>query len=901
MSTVQQACPVYALLVDGSTVEIRRAVPGDFDAVKAMHEAMSPDNAYFRFFGLSRTAAETEAQRICREPGPGRVALLALAGGEVVGCASYETLRGLPDHKAEVAFAVADHLHHRGIATLLLEHLVSYARSHQITCFTGMTLAENAAMLKVFADAGLPVHRHTEDGVVDLNIPLPRDGAGTGLNGYLSAVAERERHADVASLRHVFAPESVAVIGASRRPGTVGRAIWDNIRSAGYPGKLYVVNPHARQIGGEPCLAAPGDLPEYVDMAVIAVPAAAVLDAAEQCGRRGVRAVVVITSGLDAATRAGLLATCRRHGMRLIGPNCFGVAVPGIGLDATFAAAHPQAGVAGLVMQSGGLGFATADQLSRLGIGISSFASVGDKLDVSSNDMLMWWEQDGVTGLAVLYIESFGNPRKFAWTARRVAARMPVLTVEAGRSEAGQRAAASHTAAVATPLVTREALFRQAGVIVVPDFSDLIETAALLATQPVPSGGTVAIVSNIGGAGVLAADACADLGLTVHRPHEQIRRRLRALIPQGGTADGPIDTTAAVSAGQFRECLELAAADEEVSAMIALVLPTGATGDLVPAIQEADIRVPLAAVLLDQAETVRLLPGPAKGDGKAGGIRIPAYASPAAAAAAVARAARYGAWRAAPSGVVPEFGDIRTEDAHALVREFLGSDGHGGWLPPDTTAGLLRCYGIPLAELIPAGSEDDAIGAFAAGGRAPVVLKADVPGLVHKTDAGGVELDLRTEADVRAAYRRLTERFGDKLHAVLVQPMIGDGTEVIVGVADDHLFGPLVVFGLGGVATEVLADHAARLTPLTDTDADTLIRSIKAAPLLLGYRGSPPADLEALRGLLMRVSRLADDLPEITDLDLNPVIARPDGVFVVDARVKAAPYAPQDPFLRRLR
>ena len=898
MSTARQAWPAYALLVDGSTVEIRPAGPGDFDAVKAMHEAMSPDNAYLRFFSLSRAAAETEARRICREREPGRMALLALAGGEVVGCASYETVPG-PGHRVEVAFAVADHMHHKGIGTLLLEHLVSYASSHQITAFVGLTLAENMAMLKVFADAGLPVHRRTEDGVVDMTIPLPTEGAGTGLNGYLNAVAERERHADVASLRHVFAPASVAVIGVSRRPGTVGRAIWDNIRGAGYAGKLYAVNPHARQIDGEPCLASAADLPEHTDLAVIAVPPAALLDTAEQCGRRGVRALVVVTSGLDAATRAGLLAACRRHGMRLIGPNCFGVAVPGIGLDATFAAAHPRAGAAGLVMQSGGLGFAVANQLSRLGIGISSFASVGDKLDVSSNDMLMWWEQDGVTRLALLYIESLGNPRKFARTARRVAARIPVLTVEAGRSEAGQRAAASHTGAVATPLVTREALFAQAGVIVVPGFGDLIQTAALLATQPVPSGSTVAIVSNIGGAGVLAADACTDLGLTVHRPHEHRRRRLRALIPKGGAADGPIDTTAAVSARQFRECLELAAADEEVSAMIALVLPTGATGDLLAAIQQADIRVPLAVVLLDQAETVRLLPGPAKPDGEPGGI--PAYSDPEAAAAAVARAARYGAWRAAPSGVVPEFAGIRTKDAHALVREFLGTGGHRGWLPPDTTAALLRCYGIPLAELAAAGSEEDAVGAFAAGGGVPVVLKADVPGLVHKTEAGGVELDLRTEADVRAAYRRLTERFGGKLHAVLVQPMIADGTEVIVGVADDHLFGPLVVFGLGGVATEVLADHAARLTPLTDIDADTLIRSIKTAPLLLGYRGSPPADLEALRDLLLRVSRLADDLPEITDLDLNPVIARPDGAFVVDARIKVAPYAPQDPFLRRLR
>ena len=309
MSTVQQAWPVYALLVDGSAVEIRPAGPGDFDAVKAMHEAMSPENIYLRFFSLSRTAADAEARRICREPGPGGMALLALAGGEVVGCASYEMIQGLPGQTAEAAFAVADRMHHKGIATLLLEHLVSYARSHQITTFIGPTLAENTAMLKVFADAGLPVHRHTEDGVVDITIPLPEDGAGTDLNSYLNAVAQRERHADVASLRHVFAPESVAVIGASRRLGTVGRVIWDNIRSAGYAGKLYPVNPHAGQIGGEPCLTSAADLPEQVDLAVIAVPQGAVLDAAEQCGRRGVRARVVITSGLDAAAAP----TCSRH------------------------------------------------------------------------------------------------------------------------------------------------------------------------------------------------------------------------------------------------------------------------------------------------------------------------------------------------------------------------------------------------------------------------------------------------------------------------------------------------------------------------------------------------------------------------------------------------------------
>jgi len=320
MSMAQAAGHAYALLADGSTVEIRPAGPADFDAVKAMHEAMSPDNTYMRFFNISRAVAETEARRICREPRPGRVALLALSAGEVVGCASYATPGGPEDTGpvAEIAFAVADHMHHRGIATLLLEHLVSFARSHQITVFTAQTLPENTPMLKVFADAGLPVQSHSEDGVMELTIPLPSEVGGTALDSYLNAVAERERRADTASLRHILAPESVVVIGASRRRGTVGRAILDNILTGGYAGRLYVVNPRARQISGEHCLPSVLDLPEPADLAVIAVPAAAVLDVAEQCGQRGVRSLVVITSGLDIAACADLLAVCRRHGMRLV-------------------------------------------------------------------------------------------------------------------------------------------------------------------------------------------------------------------------------------------------------------------------------------------------------------------------------------------------------------------------------------------------------------------------------------------------------------------------------------------------------------------------------------------------------------------------------------------------------
>jgi acyl-CoA synthetase (NDP forming)/L-amino acid N-acyltransferase YncA len=888
---------VYALLADGSTVQIRPASPDDFAAVKAMHEAMSPDNAYLRFFSSSRTAGEREARRVTRDAGPDHAALLALYGGEVVGVASYEVVKSSGGKTAEVAFAVADTMHHRGIATLLLEHLVSTARACGIESFVAETLSENISMLRVFSDAGLPARTSREEGVVTITIPLPPDDTGKQLEEYLDTVAVRERSANVASLRPVFSPESVAVIGASRRPGTVGRSVLDNIRTCGYRGRLYAVNPSATQISGVHCFPDVASLPETPDLALLAVPPAAVPEVAEACGARGVRGLVVFTAGIDTGQSADLLAICRRHGMRLIGPNCFGIAVPGIGLDATFAATHPAPGVAGLVMQSGGLGFAMVGHLSRLGVGISSFASVGNKLDVSSNDMLMWWEQDGQTKLAVLYIESFGNPRKFGRTARRVGAQMPVLTVHAGRSEAGQRAAASHTAAIATPLVSREALFEQAGIVATPGFGELVEATALFATQPAPAGRTVAIVSNVGGAGVLAADACTDLGLTVHHPRGQVKRQLHALIPDGGAVTGPVDTTATVSRDDFRQVLELIAADEDVDAMIVLVLPTGATGDLVAAIQDAAIerrqsRVPLAAVVLDQTETVRLL------DAKDG--KIPAYGYPEAAAGALARAATYGEWRSAPHTLAPGFGDVDAAEARALIHEFLVTSPAGGWLPPGEVAALLRLYGIPLVSETKARTEDDALAAAGNAGY-PVVLKADVPGLVHKTDAGAVLLDLRTEDDVRAGYRRLADHFGARLAGVLVEPMITGGTEVIIGVQDDQMFGPLVVFGLGGVATEVLADHAARLAPLTETDADTLINSIRSAPLLHGHRGSPAADIPALRDVLMRVSRLADDLPEVTELDLNPVIARQVGAVAVDARIRVMPQVPQDPFLRRLR
>ncbi len=897
------AAGTYALLTDGSTVEIRHARPDDAAAVQAMHAAMSADNFYLRFFSLSPRSAETEARRVCREPGPDHAALLAWLGSRLVGVASYEL--SSPD-TAEVAFAVPDDLHGHGIATLLLEHLVSIARQRGLHAFTAETLADNTAMLAVFSGAGLPVRRRSTNGIVELTFPLP-EGEADGLGSYLDSVAARESRADVATLRHLLAPASVAVIGASRRRGTVGREILQNIVGAGFAGEIYPVNPRARSLAGLRCLPSAADLPEHVDLAVIAVPAAAVPAVAEQCGQRGVRSLVVITSGLG-AQGADLLASCRRHGMRLVGPNCFGIAVPGIGLDATFAERHPTAGIAGLVVQSGGIGISLLDHLSRLGIGVSSFASVGDKYDVSSNDMLTWWEQDGQTGLAVLYVESFGSPRKFGRTARRVGNRMPVLTVIGGRSAAGQRAAASHTAAAATPLVTQEALFGQAGVIAVTGLGELVETIAMLAGQPLPTGNRVAIVTNAGGVGVLAADACGDNGLQVAGLSSATRRKLTRLLPAGAAVAGPVDTTAAVGEKAFRGCLEDVAADPEVDALLVVAVPT-AVADLRKAVSVAAVGKPIVACMLDQQEAITLLPQPAApGPGPAaapdghqgGGRRVPVYGYPESAARALGHAAKYRNWREQPPGQIPYLGGVRATDARAQLGRFLASHPSGGWLPPAAVTDLLQCYQIPLVDTRLAADEQAAVAAAAELG-GPVVLKADVPGLVHKTEAGAVKLHLRDEQEVRAAYQDLSAAFGQDLSAVLVQPMLTGGVEVLIGVVQEEVFGPLVVFGLGGVATDVLGDHMAKLTPLTDVDADDLIHGVHAAPLLFGHRGSPPVDTTALRDMLLRVSRLAEDLHEVSELDLNPVIATSTGAHAVDARIRVSPAQPRDPFLRRLR
>ena len=782
--------------------------------------------------------------------------------------------------------AVADDMHNRGAGTLLLEHLISLARGQGVRTLVAETLSENALMLKVFADAGLPVHRALADGVYELTFPLPGDEADAALGTYRDAVAERERSADVASLRHVLTPASVAVIGASRGPGSVGRAILQNMVTGGFSGAVYVVNPSGAEFDGVPCVPSVAALPVQVDLAVIAAPATAVPGIAEECGQRQVKALVVTTSGLGGPARAELLGICRRHGMRLVGPASFGVANPRIGLDASFAARHPRPGKAGLALQaSGGVGFVLLEHLSRLGVGISCLVSLGDKDDISGTDMLLWWESDTNTKLAVLYLESIANPRKFARTARDVARTMPILTVNVGR-------AAARAAATATPL-TRQALYEQAGVIATANLGELLDTAALLASQPVPAGSRVAVVSNTRGGAMLAADACGDAGLQVASLAPATQQGLRDILPHGAAVAGPVDTTVLVTPGAFRRCLELAGADPGTDAVLALTAATAA-GDLAAEVAVARLPVPVAAAVMDQVEVVRVLPGHSKNP-----LAVPAYAYPESAARALGRAARYGTWRATPPGRVPDLEGLQPDRAKELVAGFLANAPAGGWLHLAATTELLGCYGVPLAAGIAVTTEATAIAA-AERFTGPVALKADVPGVPRTSDAGAVVPGLHNADDIWRGFRSLQEDFGERLTAVIIQPMITGGVEVTISMLHEQVFGPLVLLGPGGAATGALADRAARIAPLTDSDADDLIRSVPGAPLLPGRHGTPSTDLAALKDMLLRVSRIADDLPEIAELDLSPVIAWSDGTQVIDARVRLQTAEPTDAYLRRL-
>ncbi|WP_331741477.1 GNAT family N-acetyltransferase [Kitasatospora sp. NBC_00085] len=887
-----------ALIADGTTVEIRPIATSDREAVLDLHaNRMSAESRRLRFFGASRTAPRLAAERLCGAGRPGLLALGAWAGDDLVGEADCEILDDRPD-AAELALAVADDWHRRGVATLLLEYLVHAARGRGVRVLEADTLAGNRAVHRVFADLGLPVHRRLEQGEIRVRVPL--DEAD---EHYREAVDERGRRADVASLGPLLRPASVAVVGASRRPGSVGQTVLRKIREGGFAGPVWAVNPRAEEVAGERAYPSVRALPAIPDLVVLAVPAAVVAGVAEECGRAGVRALVVLTAGLGQGESRQLMRACRRYSMRLVGPNSLGVAQtdPDVRLDAEFGGAFPLPGSAGVAVQSGGVGIALLERLAWLGIGVSGFVSLGDKYDVSGNDLLQWWEGDGRTDLALLHLESFGSPRAFARTARRVTRKLPVLTVDAGRSPAGRRGAASHTAAAATPTVTREALFRQAGITAAHSIDELVGTAALLHAQPLPAPrGAVAVVSNAGGIGILAADACTDTGLLL----PELAPDLLESLPDGAAARNPVDTTAAVGPAELARCLKALERGGTVDALLVCLVPTALTTtaerDPVRALLDgpARRRIPVAAVLLDQQVPVRYLTC-------ADGGLLPVYCDTVAAARALAHARDRARWLAEPFAAEADAPGCDPKAARSMVDAYLAANPDGGWLDPVSTADLLDCYGLPLITSVWAPDEHTAVAAAEGlrglGHGGEVALKAYWPGQVHKSAAGAVRTGLATDSQVRDVFREFGERFGRRLSGAVVQPMAAPGVELLAGVVQDRVFGPLVVLGMGGTAADVLADRAARLAPLTEHDLTTMVTELRGAPLLLGHQGAPPADLAAVRDVLARLSRLAADLPQLVEADLNPLIARPAGAVCVDARVRLEPRPSFDPYLRRLR
>ncbi len=707
----------------------------------------------------------------------------------------------------------------------------------------------------------------------------------------------------------VFRPRSVAVIGASRTRGSIGAATFHNLITRGFEGPVYPVNPVAEVVGSVRAYKSIEDVPGEVDLAMIVVPAVHVLTVLEACGRKGVKAAVVISAGFKEAGPEGrareqaLVECARRHRMRLVGPNCLGVinAEPEVSLDATFAPAWPPHGQVAFSSQSGALGLAILDMAKTLNIGISHFISVGNKADVSGNDLLEFWERDPGTKIILLYLESFGNARRFIEIARRVSRKKPIVAVKSGRSAAGARAASSHTGSLAGPDAAVDALCRQSGVIRTDTMEELFDVAMLLAHQPVPRGHRVAIVTNAGGPGIMASDACEGHGLVVPALADETLAALRAFLPPEASTRNPVDMIASATPESFERAVELLACDPHVDAVLAIYVPPIVTQPL--DVAQAIVRGADAAAARARAKGVSSKPvmscflgshGVPEGLQSLQEGNIPSYAFPEAAAIALARAVRYGAWLEAPAGEVPALADVDPARARAVIERALAREAAGDgptWLRPGELREVLEAYGLRVVQSAHAADADAAVKAAERMGY-PVVIKLESDTITHKSDVGGVVLDVRNETEVRRAcadIEKKLEALGrlDEMNGVTVQQLIKGGVEAIVGVTRDRGFGPLIMFGLGGVYVEVLKDVAFRIHPLTDRDAAGLVREVRGYPLLEGYRGQPPGDTAALEDVLLRVSRLVGDLPEIHEMDMNPlkVLAPGKGCIAVDARI----------------
>jgi acetate---CoA ligase (ADP-forming) len=883
------------ILRDGTSIHIRAIRPDDKQRLVAHFQLLGKESVYFRFFGAKKRLTDEELKRLTEPDFVDHVGLVAtLRDGEeehIIGVGRY--LRYEAAHRAEVAFAVADAHQGRGIGTLLLEHLAPIARAHGITEFEAEVLGENNRMLQVFGKSGFVVQRSVADGVVHVRFPTEETPQ------YLQATYARERLAAAESVKGFLNPGSVAVVGASRRPGTIGTMLLANLRSCAFTGPIYPVNPKADEIDGLTAYPTVSAIGVPVDLAIVAVPAVAVEEVVADCARAGVRGVVVISAGFAEVSEAGrsverrLTGLVRSSGMRMVGPNCMGVlnTDPAVSLNATFAPAWPPAGTIGMLSQSGALGLAMLDHARSLNLGISTFVSVGNKADVSSNDLLCYWADDARTAVIVLYLESFGNPRRFGRIAPEVARRKPIIAVKSGRSAAGTRAASSHSAALANLDVAVDALFEQAGVIRTNTIEELFDVATLLSTQPVPTGPNVGVVTNAGGPGILLADACEAQGLKLPELSAESLAALRGFLPPQAGLANPIDVIASATAEQYARAISVVGCDPNIDAVVVVYIPLYVTqidayaAAIARGAGTVPAHKPVLSVFMSSRGAPRMLAGGSRG-------QLPSFSFPENAAMALAAAEHYGRWRERPPGRSCTLDRCAQSTIRAVIDRVLSHDSTLQWLEPSDLATVLRAAGI---EFVTAEQTSPAeVLATAERMGYPLVAKAISPGLIHKSDVGGVILGINSPEDVQAAAETLTHRMraiDRHLDGILLQREVHGGLEALVGVTTDPTFGPLVVCGIGGVLVELLRDVSFRLTPVTDVDAGEMMAKLRASKLLDGYRGAPPGDRAALAAVIMRVSALVEVIPELRELDLNPVkvLAPGQGAIVVDGRMRVGP------------
>jgi acetyl coenzyme A synthetase (ADP forming)-like protein len=889
-----------ALLRDGGSVHIRAIRPDDQQRLLALFERLSSRSVYFRFFQTKQRLTDAELRYFTELDFTRDVALVAtLREGQEehmigVGRSFRINEDGKPTTHAEVAFTVADAHQGRGVGTLLLEHLATLARRQGIDTFEAYVLGENNRMLEVFAASGFTVQRALDTGVFHIAFPT------ADTPQVRTASTERERVAAAQSMRAFFNPRSVAVVGVSRRGDGVGAALLANLQRAGFTGRLYPIHPHAAEIHGLPAFPRVSAVGAPVDLALIAVPAAAVEEVVTDCAAAGVHGVVVIASGFAEASAAGreaeqrLRAMVRASGMRLVGPNCMGLlnTDPQVSLNATFTTpVLPPAGTIGMLSQSGALGLAMLDYVQSLHVGLSTFVSVGNRADVSSNDVLAYWADDPRTRVLVLYLESFGNPRRFARLAPDVAQRKPIIAVKSGRSAAGSRAAASHSAALATSDTAVEALFEQAGVIRANTLQELFDVAVLLSTQPMPPGPRVGVVTNAGGPGILLADMGETHGLVLPELTPETQAALRTVLPPQAGVANPVDMIASATPAQYARTIELVGADATIDALVVIYIPPLVTdpAEIAQAIAQGVGTVPAHKPVLTVFMTAQGIPT-ALHTGPRG--TLPTYLFPENAALALSAAVRYGRWKTRPRGALLHLSPFAHSAVRAVIDRVLAQASGSLWLPPGDLATVLGAAGITLA----AAEQTTPAEAVSTAERLgyPLVAKIVSPDVLHKSDVGGVILGLETPAAVAAAVETLvarTQQIGARLDGMLLQRQVSSGIEALVGVTTDPLFGPLLVCGLGGTLVEVLHDVAFRLTPVSDTDAAEMLTKLRAIVLLEGYRGAPPGDREALIALVLRVSALVESIPELQEFDLNPVkvLAPGAGVVALDGRMRLAP------------